>query len=364
MAGHIESHYSTKTGTWTEPEWVTDPYLKIHCLAPGINYGQQTFEGVKAFRTASGSLSIFRPVANAERHQHSNDALSIPAVPTPHFLKCLELAVGLNSSYVPPFATGGAMYIRPVSFGSSAQLGLNPPEEYTFFVYCVPTGVYHGTAPISCLVCEDFDRTAPRGTGSTKCGGNYGPVLKWSQKAYQQGYGICLHLDSQTRSEIDEFSTAGFLGLKQAGGQITLVVPESACIINSSTSSAACELAKSFGWTVEKRPIPVAELAEFVEIAAAGTAAALVPIKSIDLKSTDQRFEYRGMDGQVGPLVTKLLTNLRGVQKGELPDPFGWRHAVPDPRPWLRQQAAKGITANGKGSTKMESGQVAVDELP
>jgi branched-chain amino acid aminotransferase len=344
---------------------VTDPYLKVHCLAPGLNYGQHTFEGIKAYRSADNSITIFRPQLNAERLQHSNDMLSIPPIPTEHFLKCVDLAVGMNAAYVPPYETGGAMYIRPVSFGSSAQLGLNPPEEYTFFVYCVPSGVYHGTAPISCLVCEDFDRTAPRGTGSTKCGGNYGPVLKWSQRAHNEGYGICLHLDSQTRSEIDEFSTAGFVGLKEdSTGNVTLVTPDSPCIIRSSTSTASHELAKSFGWKVEHRPIPVTELGEFAEIAAAGTAAALVPVKSIELKSKGKKWEYRGMDGQVGPLVTKLLKNLRGIQSGDLPDPFGWQYHVHDPAPWVREQEAKKLKMNPTNDVKVDGKQVAVDELP
>lgn len=340
----------------------------MHCLAPGLNYGQHTFEGVKAFRSADNKINIFRPQLNAERHQLSNDALSIPAVPEAHFIKCMDLAVGMNAQYVPPHDSGGSMYIRPVSFGSSAQLGLSPPEEYTLFVFVLPTAPYHGVKPLSCLILEDFDRAAPRGTGHVKCGGNYGPVLKWSQKAHDTGYGICLHLDSQTRTEIDEFSTAGFIGFKESKSttddgepSITVVVPDSPCVIKSATSTSACELARNFGWTVEQRSIPVAELAEFVEICAAGTAASLVPIRSIDMKSTGKSWEYRGMDGNVGPLVTRLLASLKGIQSGNLPDPFGWRHAVNDPAPWMRQQEAKALAANGKAAN---GSLTSVDELP
>ena len=129
--------------------------------------------------------------------QHSASFISIPDVPIDHFNRCVHLAVSLNAEYVPPHETGAAMYIRPLLFGSSAQLGLNPPEEYTFLVYVLPVGVYHGVKPVAALVLEDFDRAAPEGTGSAKVGGNYAPVLRHSQKAYAEGYGITLHLDSR-----------------------------------------------------------------------------------------------------------------------------------------------------------------------
>lgn len=187
--------------------------------------------------------------------QHSASYISIPEVPKELFTKACRLAVSLNAGFVPPHETGAAMYIRPLLFGSSAQLGLSPPEEYTFCVYVMPTGVYHGVHPVDCLILEDFDRAAPHGTGSAKVGGNYAPVLRHSDKARSEGFGITLHLDSQTRSVIDEFSTSGFIGIKQNGDDITLVVPDSKNVIKSVTSDSAFELAKSFGWKVECRPV-------------------------------------------------------------------------------------------------------------
>ena len=224
VAGHVESTYSKKTGKWTPPVFVEDPFLRIHGMAPGLNYVKQCYEGLKAFRAPDGNINIFRPNKNAERMQHSATFISIPEVPTDHFLECCKLAVGMNAAYVPPHETGAAIYVRPLLFGSSAQLGLNPPEEYTFLVYCIPTGVYHGTNPVSALVLEDFDRAAPKGTGSAKVGGNYAPVLRWSEKAHSEGYGITLHLDSQTRSVIDEFSTSAFIGVKKDGEKVKLVL--------------------------------------------------------------------------------------------------------------------------------------------
>jgi branched-chain amino acid aminotransferase len=213
---------------------------------------------MKAFRAPGDKqINIFRPNQNAARMQHSASFVSMPLIPEEHFLRCVRLAVGLNADFVPPHETGAAMYIRPLLFGSCAQLGLNPPEEYTFLVYVLPVGVYHGVNAVKALILEEFDRAAPEGTGSAKIGGNYAPVLRHSEKAYKGGYGITLHLDSKTRSEIDEFSTSGFIGLKKDGEAVTLVVPDSKNVIKSVTSESVCEIAKSFGWKVEKRRVSI-----------------------------------------------------------------------------------------------------------
>lgn len=231
--------------------------MRIHGMAPGLNYGQQCYEGLKAYRSPDDkTINIFRPQQNAERMQHSASAISIPHVPTDHFKHCVQLAVSLNAEYVPPHRTGSAMYIRPLLFGSSAQLGLSPPEEYTFVVFVMPTGVYHGVHPVDALILEDFDRAAPNGTGSAKVGGNYAPVLRFSDKARSEGFGITLHLDSRSRTEIDEFSTSGFIGIKgDTEKGVTVVVPDSKNVIKSVTSDSVCGIAKSLGWKVECRPV-------------------------------------------------------------------------------------------------------------
>jgi branched-chain amino acid aminotransferase len=224
-------------------------------MAPALNYGQQAFEGMKAFRTPDDKITLFRPQKNAARLEHSAEVVSIPPVPEDFFIECVNAAVSLNASYVPPHETGASLYIRPLVFGSSPQLGLSPPEEYTFCVYVLPVGVYHGVHPVDALVLEDFDRAAPDGTGHAKLGGNYAPVMRHSDKAREHGYDITLHLDSKTRTEIDEFSTSGFIGVKKDGDNITLVVPDSKCVIASVTSDSTLEIAKSFGWKIECRPV-------------------------------------------------------------------------------------------------------------
>ena len=352
--GHIESHFSVQTGKWSEPTFVRDPYLRIHGLAPCINYGQECYEGMKAFRTPDNRIAIFRPDQNAERMQTSASYIAIPEVSTEHFLRCVHLAVGLNAEYMPPHEGGGALYVRPMLFGSSAQLGLDPPEEYTFCVYVIATGVYHGIHPIDALILEDFDRAAPMGTGAAKIGGNYAPVMPWSGKAKKEGYGITLHLDSKTRTEIDEFSTSGFIGVQPDGDGFILAVPDSKNVIKSVTTTSVCRIAESFGWKVEKRRILYEELDTFSEVMAAGTAAALVPLKSITMNSKDETFVYEAP----GPVLTQLLDRYKAIQQGKVKDPFGWLDFVEDPKDW---QAKQGGQVNGHAASTTST--AAIDRL-
>ncbi|TGJ85868.1 hypothetical protein E0Z10_g2870 [Xylaria hypoxylon] len=347
--GHIESHYSVKTGKWTPLQFVADPHIRIHGMAPALNYGQQAYEGLKAFRTPDDEITIFRPDRNAIRMQRSAEFISCPPVSEELFLDAVKAAVSLNAEFVPPHETGAAMYIRPQIYGSSPQLGLSPPEEYMFCVFVMPTGVYHGTQLVKGLVLDDFDRSAPNGTGSAKIGGNYAPVLRWSDKARNEGYGITLHLDSATRSEIDEFSTSGFIGAKVNGDDVTLVIPDSNNVIVSVTAESVLDIGRSFGWKVERRSVKYSELPTFSEVMAAGTAAALVPIRSITRResptsptsivstigqherlSSDQDSEKvtYAPDSQdaedIGPICTQLLTRLRAIQLGKVPDDLNW----------------------------------------
>lgn len=351
--GHIESRYTVKTGKWSEPQFVEDPFLRIHGMAPALNYGEQAFEGIKAFRTPDDQIAIFRTISNAKRMAHSAGFVAIPPIPEAHFIKCCHLAVGLNAEHVPPHYTGAAMYIRPLVFGSSAHLGLTPPEEYTFTVFVLPVGVFHGVHAVDALILEEFDRAAPEGTGSAKLGGNYGPVLKWSERAKNDGFGITLHLDSRTKTEVDEFSTSGFVGVHKEGEKYTVVVPDSKSVIKSVTSDSVCEIAKSFGWTVECRPIKYDEISTFNEVMAAGTAAALVPIRSITMRSRNDKFTYQGGSEDPGPACKKLLTTLKSIQQGKTKDSFGWLDYVKEPEGF---PSTNGVSTNGVGAS--------VEQLP
>ncbi|KAL1893808.1 hypothetical protein Cpir12675_003964 [Ceratocystis pirilliformis] len=349
--GHVESTYSATTGKWSPLKFVKDPYMRIHGMAPALNYGQQAYEGLKAFRgPGDTTVRVFRPNKNADRMQLSASVVSMPAVPQQMFIDAVMAAVALNVEFVPPHATGAAMYIRPQLYGSSAQLALQPPDEYTFAVFVMPTGVYHGVHPVKCLILDDFDRAAPFGVGHAKVGGNYAPVLRYSDKARSLGYGITLHLDSATHSEVDEFSTSGFIGAKVDGESVTLVVPDSSAVIDSVTSDSVQEIGRSLGWTVEKRAISYSEVPEFNEVMAAGTAAALVPIRSITRRihtGSDKSVASKGLKNvsvpreneeeivfldksitDAGPICLQLLRLLQGIQLGKVEDTFGWVQVV------------------------------------
>jgi branched-chain amino acid aminotransferase len=310
-------------------------------MAPGLNYGQQVYEGLKAFRYPSNKITIFRPDRNAKRMQHSAEVVSIPPVPEDLFIECVQLAVAANAEYVPPHGSGAAMYIRPVLFGSSPQLGLSPPDGYTFAVFVMPTGAYHGASAVDALILEDFDRCAPFGTGHAKVGGNYAPVLKHSDRARREGFGITLHLDSASRKEVDEFSTSAFIGVRRDGGRITIVQPDSRNAINSITAASVLEIARDSGFIVERRRVAYEELAEFDEVIAAGTAAALVPVGSITMRSRGEKFEYScGGQKEGGEVCVKLLKTLRGIQSGTVEDTFGWNYeAQAPPKGWAEQRS-------------------------
>ncbi len=266
----------------------------------------------------------------------------MPPVPDSHFLNCVHLATALNAEFVPPHDKGAALYIRPLIYGSSPILALNPTDEYTFCVFVLPVGVYHGVRPVDGLILEEFDRAAPEGTGSAKVGGNYSPVMRWTDKARSEGFGITLHLDSLTRKYIDEFSTSGFVGVKADKGSYTLVVPDSKSVIQSVTSDSVCVLAKSFGWNVECRPITYDELPSFTEVIAAGTAAALVPVKSISMKSKNEKFLYGNGTEEPGPAFLRLLRTLQDIQQGKIKDPFGWLEQVGEPEDYSSENYRKG----------------------
>ena len=279
--------------------------------------GQQAFEGLKAYRTPSGGIQIFRPSKNAQRMMRSVAYISIPPVPEEHFLRCVNMAVARNASYVPPHGAGAALYIRPIILGTSATLALASPGQYTFCVYVTPVGVTYGTGPVRALILEDYDRVAPQGTGPAKIGGNYSPLVRHIEKAKEADHGILLHLDSQTRTEIDEFSMSGFVGIQaDRESNYCIVVPYPKRVIESVTSDSICVIAKDLGWRTECRKVYYEELSSFSEVLAVGTAGTLVPIKNITRKSTKDEFSFLGGSVEPGPCCVKLLSVLKGIQQG------------------------------------------------
>lgn len=210
-----------------------------------------------AIRDSSGQIRLFRPDKHAARMRDSCACVSIPPISDEHFIRCVLLAVSLNAEFVPPHCAPAMLYVRPLALGTGAQVNIVPPSEFTFCVFVLPSAALLGASkPVKALVLDDFDRAAPRGTGAAKVGGNYAPVMRWQRQAARDGFGTTLHLDSRTRSEIEEFSAAGFIGVtKGLNSTYTLAVPDSASVIKSVTSDTCLELARGLGWKVEIRPV-------------------------------------------------------------------------------------------------------------
>ncbi|OAP62565.1 hypothetical protein AYL99_01792 [Fonsecaea erecta] len=325
MNGHIEAWYSETKCTWSTPSLVTNPGITVHGLCPGLNYGQQCYEGMKAFRTADNRIVVFRPHRHAARMARSAESVCLPPPPEELFLECIRQVVAANAEFVPPAEADSYLYIRPVLFGASARIALAPSEDTLLAVYVQPLRPYHGSAAIDAVVLEDFDRAAPRGMGQYKIGGNYAPVWKHTAKAKASGFGVTLHLDSATRTFVEEFSTSGFLGHKTTSGRHMLVVPDTTTAIESVTSDSMQKLAEKEGWAIHKEPkLPFAAVSELDEVVAVGTAAAAVPVRSITRLSTDEKYTFRDGDGK----LTGLASLMADIQRGRAVDTWNWCHEI------------------------------------
>ncbi|KAG0309981.1 hypothetical protein BGZ99_000742 [Dissophora globulifera] len=324
--------YIHRDGEWDQGEFVKDPYLKIHICAPALHYGQECFEGIKAFRCKDGQVRIFRPDANARRMLYSADLCSMAPVPEKLFIEACERAVANNLEFVPPYGSGGALYLRPLLIGTGAEINLYPAPEFTFIVMVIPVGNFYksGVKPVECLVVDDFDRAAPLGTGAAKLGGNYAPVLKHSSAAKAKGYAITLHLDSKTHTNVDEFSTSNFVALTFASPehnhQPVFCAPHSPSILNSVTKQSLVQLATSFGWAVNTDVVPFTDIENnrFEEIAACGTAAIITPVKSIERQGATIHIGTAATRDAIGAGFLRLFTAIRGIQNGDLEDSYGW----------------------------------------
>ncbi|MBN2108051.1 MAG: branched-chain amino acid aminotransferase [Deltaproteobacteria bacterium] len=325
--GYIETdfniRYHYKDGAWSKGELTSDTSLKMHIADPCLHYGQEAFEGMKAFETKDGRIVVFRPIENAKRLQVSSDHILIPKIPAETFLDGIQKVVAANARFVPPYGTGASLYIRPVVFGVGAQIGLGPAREYEFVIFVMPVGPYYkgGFKPVKALIVEEFDRAAPLGMGAYKVGANYAAGLLGYEYAHQQGYPIALYLDPKEKRYIDEFSTSNFIAI--AG--TTYITPKSRSVLPSITNDSLAIMAADMGMAVEKRPIDVEELKNFDEVGAVGTAAVITPIASIQYK--DRAFTY-GDGASAGPVSTKLYEKLTKIQTGEIDDPFGWLEEI------------------------------------
>jgi branched-chain amino acid aminotransferase len=240
---NVRSNY--KNGKWSALEVTSSEFLNIHMAATSLHYGQEAFEGLKAYMGKDGQIRVFRWDENAKRMQSSARGIKMAEVPTELFHEAVIKAVSLNKKYVPPYGTGAALYIRPLLFGSGAEVGVKPAKEYTFLVFVTPVGPYfkEGFKPGNIMICRDFDRAAPMGTGNIKVGGNYAASLNSLEKGHELGYGTVLYLDSKERKYIDECGPANFFAIKNN----SYITPESKSILPSITNKCLQTLAADMG---------------------------------------------------------------------------------------------------------------------
>ncbi len=327
--GYMKTDYNVRcyfrNGQWSELEICDSEMIPMHMAATCLHYGQEAFEGLKAFRGKDGQIRIFRMRDNALRLQASCRGVLMQELPIELFEKAMVEVVKSNLRFVPPYGSGASLYIRPLLIGTGAQVGVKPSSEYMFVAFATPVGPYFKegfkTTPVG--IYRNYDRAAPNGTGTYKIGGNYAASLVPGQMAHAAGYSAVLYLDAKEKKYVDECGPANFFGIKNN----TYVTPASQSILPSITNKSLMQLAKELGMKVEQRPVPVEELSTFEEAGMCGTAAVISPIQRIDDVEEKQSYVF-SKDGQPGPLSLKLYEKLRAIQYGEEEDKFGWTQII------------------------------------
>lgn len=313
-----------KDGSWDDGKLVEDNMITISEASTAIHYGQQCFEGLKAYRTPNGDVQLFRPDENALRMIRSCRRVMMPEVPVEKFIDACMQVVKANMDFVPPYGTGATLYLRPYVIGVGHNLGVKSAPEFMFGVFAVPVGPYFkgGMAPVNFTIA-DMDRAAPYGTGAAKVGGNYAGSMLPNYEAKKRGFADCIYLDPKTHSKIEEVGAANFFGITKDGKFIT---PDSPSILPSITKYSLMYLAENYlKMPVEERDCFIDQIDEFVEAGACGTAAVITPIGGIDYKGKLHVFHS---ETEVGPITKKLYDTLVGIQFGEIEAPEGWIYKV------------------------------------
>lgn len=325
--GYIPTDYNVRcrysNGKWGEIEIHSDEYIPMHMAATCLHYGQEAFEGLKAYNCPDGKVRVFRMRNNAERLQRTCRGIMMPELPTSIFEEMVKKVVTLNKEYIPPYESGATLYIRPLLIGTGAQVGVRPAQEYIFIIFVTPVGPYFkgGFSTNPYIIMRDYDRSAPLGTGTYKVGGNYAASLKANHIAHEKGYASEFYLDAKEKKYIDECGAANFFGIKNN----TYVTPKSTSILPSITNKSLMQLAKDLGMTVEERQIPEEELETFEEAGACGTAAVISPISYIDDSETNKRYYFGDVPG---PKSTALYNKLRNIQYGIEEDVHQWTTVI------------------------------------
>ncbi len=293
-----------------------------------FHYGQEMFEGLKAYRGKDGRTRLFRPVMNARRANASNRRLCIPEIPEEDFVQAIAEVVKVDEGWIPT-QPGTSLYIRPFIIATDAFLGVAPSKTYIFCIILSPSGAYYasGLAPVGIWIEDEYVRAVRGGIGFAKTGGNYAASLAAQVKAHDDGYSQVLWLDGVERKYIEEVGAMNIF-FKISGRIVTPMLNGS--ILPGITRDSVINLCKSWGMTVEERKVSVDELIEaqktgaLEEVFGSGTAAVISPVGK--LRYIDDVMIIG--DGSIGPVSQKLYDTVTGIQNGTAEDPFGWAMVI------------------------------------
>ncbi|EGH15971.1 branched-chain amino acid aminotransferase, partial [Pseudomonas savastanoi pv. glycinea str. race 4] len=313
-----------RDGEWHEGDLTEDNQLHISEGSTALHYGQQCFEGMKAYRCKDGSINLFRPDQNAARMQRSCARLLMPAVSTAHFIDACKKVVKANERFLPPYGTGSSLYLRPFVIGVGDNIGVRTAPEFIFSVFCTPVGaLFKGGLHPSNFIISDYDRAAPNGTGAAKVGGNYAASLLPGTEARAAGFGDCIYLDPLTHKKIEEVGSANFFAITNDN---TFVAPRSPSVLPGITRASLIDLAQSrLGLKVVEEDVFIDNLGAYKEAGACGTAAVITPIGGIYY---GDRLHVFHSETEVGPLTQRLFNELSGIQNGDIEAPACWIEKV------------------------------------
>ncbi len=311
-------HY--KNGVWEEGRLQAENRLFISSMSTSLHYGQQAFEGLKAYRRKDGKIQLFRVYDNARRFIESCKRILMPEIKVEEFVDAVIQTVKDNHEYVPEYGGSSTLYIRPFMIGVGDNLGLVPAREYLFIVAVTPvTAYFKGAAVPIDVVTTKYDRAAPFGTGAAKVGGNYAGSLYPKMLAKEKGFDECIYLDPKTHTKIEEAGAANFFGITKDNKFISPVSPS---ILKGITNDSLKWLAENIlKMEVLEEDIYIDSLNHLAEAAVCGTAALITPIKSITHNEIKHIFSAKD---EAGPVTKKLYDLLFGIQTGDVKDPNNW----------------------------------------
>jgi branched-chain amino acid aminotransferase len=323
----VTARYAEGKG-WYEARVEARAPIQMDPASAVLHYAQEIFEGLKAYRNADGTVTMFRPEANAERFSTSATRLAMPHLPEGAFVDSLRRLISIDRDWIP---TNGedSLYLRPFMFANEVFLGVRPAMEYLYVVIASPVGSYfkNGIKPVNVWVSPDYTRAAPGGTGAAKCGGNYAASLLPQQQAAANGCDQVVFLDAVEQRWIDELGGMNIFFVYDDG---TLVTPPLGTILPGITREAVMRLATDAGRAVIERPVAFdewqadAESGRIRETFACGTAAVITPIGEVRYEGGS----FKLGDGGFGEVTMELRKQLVDIQRGRATDPYGWVHKV------------------------------------